>query len=232
MRIVWAVSLGLLMSWPAAPASAASAADKDAKAVKDLIEKTVTSILTILKDEKATPEQRRKKVQKLVDPIFDLKLMGKLVLGRKHWPKLKKAEREEFTHVFVTTMQDAYYDKLDLFSDETVEFEEPLPGKKGKYVMPTTITSKGKSYKLIYKVYRKKGAWKVYDMELEGISLVRAYGSQYDQFLQKSSFKELIKRMREKGIERPKDIEKILEDEVPASKAKAKPKKKKGSKKS
>ncbi|MBI5884322.1 MAG: ABC transporter substrate-binding protein [Elusimicrobia bacterium] len=189
----------------AVPASAAPAAD--AKEVRVVIERTVHSVLDVLKDKGLGKDIRKKGVLAVIDPVFDLPLMGKLTLGRGHWARLDDAQQSEFTSLFVATIKDSYYEKIDLFTDETVDFEEPVQAEqKGKYQMLTRINSKGQRYGLLYKLYKTKAGWKVYDVEIEGISLIRSYGAQYDQFLQKGTVPGLLAKMKQKTLETPGDL--------------------------
>ncbi|MFA6316268.1 MAG: ABC transporter substrate-binding protein [Elusimicrobiota bacterium] len=183
----------------AAPASAAPAL-ADAKEVRSVVESTVNSVLEVLKDKGLSKDVRKKKVLDVIDPVFDLALMGKLTLGRGHWGKLDEGQKKEFASLFIATIKDSYYEKIDLFTDETVDFDDPVPGEPGKWQMLTRINSKGQRYGLLYKLYKDKGkgGWKVYDVEIEGISLIRSYGAQYDQFLQKGTVPGLLAKMKQK----------------------------------
>jgi len=198
-----------------AVASAGPAMADDLREVRVVVERSINSVLEALMDKDLSRESKRKKVQAVVEPVFDFTLMGKLALGRAHWPKLDERQRKEFTGIFVQTLQDSYFDKIDLFTDEKVEFEAPAPSEKGKYQMMTRVISKDQRYGLLYKLYKAGPAWKIYDVEIEGISIVRSYGSQYDQFLQKNSVADLLAKMKGKTLEAPKDLE-AKEDEIKA----------------
>lgn len=189
--IVTTLSLFVL----AAPADAAD----DKKVVAALVRQAVNEVLTVLKYKEFSPEDKRKKVSAIIDRLIDFRLMAKLSLGPTHWPKLKPSERESFTKLFVETLRRSYFDKIDLFTDETVEFEEPV-AKKTQFYLLTHILSKGERIKVGYKLYKdkKKDAWKAYDVEIEGVSMVKSYRSQYRDFLRESSFKQLLAKMREK----------------------------------
>ena len=180
----------------AAPADAADVAD-DSKAVAALVRNAVDKALSVLKNKKLSREDKRKKVAEIIDPLVDSPLIAKLSLGPKHWPKLNPRQRESFTKLFVETLRWSYFDKIDLFSDETVEFEEPVANNKKFYVL-TYILSKGERTKVAYKLYPTKGVWKAYDLEIEDVSIVRSYRSQYREFLQEGSFEQLLAKMREK----------------------------------
>jgi len=180
-------------------------ADDDTKVVENLIRTSVNSVLDILKDKEMDKDAKKEEVMKLIDPLFDIPLMAKLVLGRRHWPGFDKEERKKFTDLFVKTMQNSYFDKIDLLSDEFVNFDQPVRKKK-KFHMLTHIVAKDKRYDMLFKLYRKKDSWRVYDVQIEGISFVKSYGAQYDQFLQKSSVQELLTKMKEKILDIPKEL--------------------------
>lgn len=183
-----------------------------AKVVEARIKSSVNQVLQILKDKNMEKEAKKVEVRKVVDPLFDIPLMAKLVLGRNHWPKFTEAQRKEFTDLFVKALQDSYFEKVELLTDEYVEFEKPVP-VADKFQMLTHIVAKDKRYEMLFKLYKKQGdsavragEWQVYDVEIEGISFVRSYSNQYDQFLQKNSVAYLLKRLREKTLDLPEDL--------------------------
>ena len=166
------------------------------KVVGDLIRNTVDKVLTVLKNKELSRDEKRKRVIKIIEPVVDFQLMAKLSLGRKHWSRLKPDQRKTFTTLFVDTLKATYFEKIDLFADEIVEFKEPV-AQKTKFLVRTSIVSKGDRVEVVYKLYNKKsGSWQVYDFEIEGVSVVKSYGSQYQEFLRDGSVGELLARMR------------------------------------
>ena len=202
------LALPLAAALAAAPAAPIAVPADDAKAIRGLIETSVNQILAVLKDKAIAREAKKKRVVTVGEALFDLPLVAKLVLGREHWSKLDPGQQKEFQDLFVKQLQDSYFEKVDLLTDETVEFTEPAGQKDGKVQMMTHIHSKNELYEMLYKLYKKAGVWKVYDVEIEGISLVKAYGAQYDEFLRKSNPAGLLKKLRDQPFERPKDLEK------------------------
>lgn len=171
--------------------------ERDKKVVGDLMKSTVNKVFGVLLNDELSIEEKRRRVRETLDPLADYALMAKLSLGRKHWGDIGAKQRDAFTKLFVETLRGLYYDKLDLFADETVEIEDPV-AKKNKFHVVTYIVSKGERNKVVYKLYRKENAWKIYDFEIEGVSIVKSYGSQYDEFLREGSFDELLKKMKDK----------------------------------
>lgn len=174
------------------------AAEKDKKAVDALIRKTGEEVLGVLRSKGLAKEAKKKKVLEIVEPLLDYELMAKLTLGRKHWPKLEEGKRKQFRALFKEELQRSYFNKVDLFTDETVEYGQPELIQDKKYRMASYIISKGQRIELVYKVYHNGKEWKIYDLELEGVSIVKSYGSQYGDFLQDKKFDALLEKMKEK----------------------------------
>ena len=190
----------------------------DLKPVSALVETSVNQVMAILKDKALDRDSKKKKVMAVGEALFDMQLMSKLVLGRENWPKFDAKQQKEFSDLFVKQLQDSYFEKVDLLTDETVEFKEPSLQKDGKVVLLTHILSKNERYEMIFRLYKKAEVWKAYDVEIEGISLVKAYGAQYDEFLRKSAPADLLKKLREAPFERPKDLEKSKKGSKDAAK--------------
>jgi phospholipid transport system substrate-binding protein len=141
--------------------------------------------------------EQQKKYDQLVDivkPMFDFHLMAKLSLGRKYWPGLSKEKRDEFTDLFIKRLQAMFLEKLSLYTDETVFFKTPVQDKR-KVRIPTEIVSNNNRISMIYKLYKSKNDWKIYDFEIEGVSIISTYRSQFDQILSKGTIDELMKRL-------------------------------------
>lgn len=192
-----------------------------AKDVRGIIENTVNSILDVLKDKANGRDERRRKIFAIMDSVGDLALMGKLTLGPVHWPKFDEAQRKEFIDSFTKTIRDSCFEKVEIYTNETVEFDPPVPAEKGKYAAPVYVLSKGQRYKAIFKLYRGKAAWKIYDIEIEGISFIRTYMAQYDQVLQKGSIRDLLDKMRAKTLATPDALKNIAEPRKPGGERKS-----------
>jgi phospholipid transport system substrate-binding protein len=177
--------------------AAPSALVGDQKAVDALVRDTVDRVMAVLKTKELSHADKKDQVIKIVDPVIDMSLMAKLTLGRSRWPKLDEKQRKQFTDLFKEQLKASYFEKLDLLTDEKVEYGEPVEKDK-KFQMLTYILSKGQRIGMAYKVYKDKDAWKVYDLEIEGVSIVKSYGSQYDEFLRDNPFEALLKKMQQK----------------------------------
>ena len=126
--------------------------------------------------------------------MFDFKLMAKLSLGKKYWPGLSPEQRERFTELFIERLRGSYLNRLTAYTDEKVIYESSVAVKKKVHV-PTLLVSKSNKISMLYKLYRASDSWKIYDVEIEGVSIIRSYRSQFNEILQKGTFDDLLKKM-------------------------------------
>jgi len=127
-------------------------------------------------------------------------------LTQQHQAEKARADKAEAE---LRKTRDNFESTLQGVRDEVAAKDKEIGAiKGGKFSMMTHILSKGQRYEMLYKIYKKENELKVYDVELEGISIVKSYSSQYDQFLRKGTPKELLEKMREKSVGEPKELEK------------------------
>ena len=127
--------------------------------------------------------------------------MGKRALGR-YWKDRTPEERKEYVELFTELIKNSYLDKTDTYSGEKVEFlRERQDG--GYYKVQTNfIASTGKEIDVDFSLINSNGKLQIYDVTIEGVSLVNNYRSQFNNFLLKSPFKALIQNMREKTLKK------------------------------
>ena len=184
--------------------SQAAVADVESEA-EEKLKTSVDKVFTILSDEEMEMDQKKIKVIEITNTVFGYPLMAKLSLGKKHWSKFSPEQKAEFTSLFIKLFQDFYVDKLDLFSDEKVTFQPSVLVNKKKVQIPTVLLSKEKEYSMLYKMTKTKNGWRIYDIEIEGVSLIHTYRSQYNHILESGEIEDLLTKMREKKIEHEKD---------------------------
>jgi len=182
------IVLGLL--WPALGATPT-----------DSIKETTNKIMGILADPGLLPPEkageRKQKIRDAVDERFDWEEMSRRALGR-HWQKRTAQEREAFTTMFAKLLEGAYMQKVANYSGEKVNYEgEQLDGDYGA-VTVKIFTSKNEEIRVEYRLKKKDDSWLVYDISIEGVSLVNNYRTQFNNILRNASFQELMKRLEEK----------------------------------
>ena len=165
------------------------------------IKGTTDKIISILSDpllkrpEKAT--ERKALVSRTVDERFDWEEMAQRSLAR-HWAPRSPEEKKEFVNLFRDLLERTYLDKVDDYSGEKVLYEgETIDGAYG-VVKVKIVTVKSKEIPVEYRAKKKGTDWLVYDISIEGVSLVNNYRAQFNSILVKSPFSELVKRLKEK----------------------------------
>lgn len=161
---------------------------------QDLLKKNLEAVVAVLQKKDLAPETKKQEIVDIVSPMFDFALMAKLTLGRKYWPDLKAEQQEKFTQLFIRRLRATYLGSLTLYTDEKIFFEPPVEVKQ-KVHIPTYLLSKDKKISILYKFYESENNWKIYDLEIQGVSIIRSYQSQFHQILQTETFEDLLAKM-------------------------------------
>lgn len=138
--------------------------------------------------------QRRARVKKIADEIFDYAGMSKRALGV-HWQQLNPGERERFTRLFSDLLDRAYFEKIDSYSGEKVRYLDARVNGDQATVPTRVVTERGSEIPVEYRMAQEQGRWLVYDVIIEGVSLVSNYRAQFDRIIRTGSVNELIRRM-------------------------------------
>ena len=168
----------------------------DKSAAKESLKSNLDAVFVVLQKKDLSQQAKNSKIEEIVTPMFDFELMAKLSLGKKYWPDLSQEQKERFTELFIERLRQSYLDKLTAYTDEKVVYESPVEAKKKVHV-PTQLISKGNNISMLYKLYPSSDSWKIYDIEIEGVSIIRSYRSQFSEILQKGTFDDLLKKMEE-----------------------------------
>jgi len=174
--------------------SAQAGLTDDKNSAKEILAGKLDAALAVLQKKNMDKQEKDRQIIEIVTPIFDFSLMAKLSLGRKYWPGLSNEQKEKFTDLFVKRMEASYLEKLALYTDETVVYKTPVQDGR-KVEIPTEVISKDKKITMTYKLYKSTQSWKIYDMEIEGISIIVTYRSQFDQILDKGTFDDLLLKL-------------------------------------
>ena len=177
----------------------------DVEEVDRLIRGTVDTVFTIINDKDLDNSVKKEKIMAEVTRVFDLPLMAKLTLGREHWTRLNNEQREEFTDLFIKQMKSTYLGQVELAADFRVLFEKPMQ-QDNKMTMLTRAITKDEPIKILYKLYKNKTQWQIYDVEIQDVSVIKSYGTQYRQILKEGTYADLAGRMKEKVEQNEKEI--------------------------
>lgn len=169
-----------------------------------LLERTSQQVIKILKKDHELLKKDPARVYKLIDdyilPHLDEVTMAKLALG-KNWRKATREQKLAFIQEFRNLLVRTYSKSLVEFSDQQINFfPVKLPaGAKKASVKAEVIQPGGPSIPMAYRVRLKNNAWKVYDIKIDGISLVTSYRGTFTQEIRKSGMEGLLKYMRDKN---------------------------------
>ena len=163
----------------------------------DSIRTSVDSILALLQNKELDQATRRDEMRKVINGRFDFRAMSQRTLAT-NWKKASSEQKQEFVQLFAQLIENTYIGRIEAYTDEKVDFPgEKVKGKKA--VVETLILTASADIPINYKVYRKKnGEWWVYDVIIEGISLISNYRSSYQEIVSKEGFDGLIAKMKDK----------------------------------
>jgi phospholipid transport system substrate-binding protein len=155
----------------------------DIKAVEGLVHTNYKALISIVSDQTISSNIKLEQLNKLVDNSIDFNIMTKLSAGSQHWQELSEDQQNQLTQSFKSYLQRFYAKHILKYSKGKVSFGAPTK-KKNKIMIPIIIQTKKATYKLLYKLYRsKQKGWIVYDIEINGISLIKTYRLQFHTYL-------------------------------------------------
>jgi len=169
---------------------------KDPNDPNELLRTKWDALARVLQNKDLDQKTKEKIIDKIVSPIFDFPLMARLVLYR-HWPKLTGPQREKFTSLFTERLKASYREKITLYKDEKLLFKPAVHKDKTTIQIPTELISEGKKVAIVYKLRRLEKRWLIYDVEIQGVSILLTYLSQFDDILQNGTVEDLLARLAE-----------------------------------
>ncbi len=160
----------------------------------------VDEIISILQDEKLSAPtrkaERKKRVVTIVEKKFDFRDMSRRALA-KHWQERSPEEQDRFVSLFKTLLENTYIAKIETYSGEKVVFKKAAV-QGNKAIVYSDLIRKNVETPVNYKLKNNDDRWLVYDVEVEGVSLVNNYRTQFASILSKENFAGLVTRLEEK----------------------------------
>ncbi len=168
---------------------------------QDQLRQTTDQVIAILSDPALkSPDktkERRELILKAIDERFDWEEMARRSLAR-HWAQRTPDERKEFIHLFKNLLERVYMDKVDGNSWDKVLYEGEQIDADYAAIKVKVITSKDQSIQVEYRMRKRGNRWLVYDFIVEGVGLVNNYRIQFNEIILKTSYQELVKRLKAK----------------------------------
>ena len=143
---------------------------------------------------------RRRAVRKIANEIFDFQEIARRSLAR-HWQALTDKQREEFVGLFADLLERSYISKIELYGGEKILYTTERTDGDAATVSTKIMTKNGTEVPIDYRMHKRADRWLVYDVSIEGVSLVSNYRTQFNKIIQTASFNELMQKMRTKQDE-------------------------------
>ncbi len=167
----------------------------------DTVKKNVNGVLDVLRDPKLKGEAGKKvkaqRVEAAADKLFDFVELSKRTLGL-NWNKLTPEQRKEFVELYKTILKDAYVEKITAYTDEQVNFTKEVSLADNMVEVQSVVVAKGAEIPIYYRVIKKENEWLVYDVVIEGVSLVSNYRTQFREILGNNPPEKLLETLRKK----------------------------------
>jgi phospholipid transport system substrate-binding protein len=170
----------------------------------DQLRVSVDRVLSIVQDSAlkapAKADERRQKIRAVANEIFDWQETGKRALAR-HWQARTPKEREEFSALFADLLERSYVGKIEAYTGERIVYgQETVEGEQAT-VRTKLITKNGTEIPIDYRMLQEGTRWRVYDVLIEGVSLVGNYRAQFNRIIQQSGYADLVQRLKTKQEE-------------------------------
>ena len=167
----------------------------DVEDINSMVKKKVAVIFDLLGKQDIEKNERNEKIVGELNEIMDFQLAAYLSLG-KHWKKISKTQKKEFVETFQQYINNYIVEKIDLYTNQKIDIGDSKIVKKGRAELEIGILSGGETLQVNFKLRKnKKKEWRVYDVDIEGVSLITTFRSQFSGVLKNSSFEELMEKL-------------------------------------
>ena len=177
-----------------------------ATGAKDTVEVQINKMLARMQEPSfkgLSRDAKIEEIEKIIEEVFDFQELSRRTLGR-DWKKFTPEQQKEFIGLFQQVLQNVYADRILAYTSEKIEFGKETELKKGRVEVESyIITTDNKKVPLFYRMTNKSGEWKVYDVVIEGISMVKNYRGQFREILKTKKPEDLLQTLRGKAKEKP-----------------------------
>jgi phospholipid transport system substrate-binding protein len=167
----------------------------------DTVQTNVNKVLDVLRDPNLKGESakgtKKEKLEAIYEQMFDGVELSMRTMGG-NWTKLNPAQQKEFIQLYRQILEKAYIDKILSYTNEKIVFSKESMLSNNQAEVQTNVITSSKEIPIFYRVILKNGAWKVYDVVIENVSLVQNYRSQFNAILAKNTPDQLLEVLRKK----------------------------------
>lgn len=167
----------------------------------EALRSNVDKVLDVLRDPSLKAEAARKikkdKIRAIAEKMFDLTELSKRTLA-KNWSRLNPEQQKEFIGLYKSLIEDAYTSKIMAYTDEKIVFGKEIELTGKTFEVRSTVRRKNGDIPIYYRMILEDGAWRVYDVVIEGVSLINNYRSQFREILDTKTPEALLDTLRKK----------------------------------
>ena len=196
----WLAQMLLALAMAGAAAAASPAPVNSGGPATEAVKSTITEIIRLLEDKElkkpGMAEERRRRLDKVAATRFSYAEMAKRSLGA-HWRELSDAEREEFVALFHRLLVKTYARTIEGYAGQQVQYLGER-GAEDFAEVRTRIVSDKVETPVDFRLLRMRGDWWVYDVVVDGVSVVSNYRGQFARILRSSSYTDLVEQLRKK----------------------------------
>ena len=186
----------LVVGLSSAPAAAGVPTDQ----LKGAVERVLKTLDDPALKGDARLGDRRVAVRKIANEIFDFSEIAKRSMAR-HWQPLSEAQRTEFVGLFADLLERSYISKIETYGGEKIQYTAERADGDFATVSTRIVTKNGTEVPVDYRMIKRTDRWLVYDVSIEGVSLVSSYRTQFNKIIQTTSYNGLVSKLRNKQDE-------------------------------
>lgn len=167
----------------------------------DTVKTNVNSVIEVLRDPGLKGEKglkvKREKIEATASSFFDFVELSKRTLGVS-WNSFTPDQRKTFVRLYQSLLEQTYVERITAYSGERLNFSKEIPLSDDTAEVQTSVLAKGGEVPIDYRLINKDGQWRVYDVVVEGVSLISNYRSQFREILGNGSPQTLIDSLEKK----------------------------------
>ncbi len=163
------------------------------------LRKRIDTITMYLTDKTLSKVDKNQNILSTVDSVLDFTLMSQLSLDKTVRAKLTSEEMKEFNVLFEKELKDSFLTKLENYSNEKIELKNSVKTQPNRISVFSLIKGKKEDMEVVFKYYLvSEGLWKIYDLEIAGVSLIQSYRTQFSEIVTKDGVTKLLEKLRQK----------------------------------
>ena len=167
----------------------------------EAVKANVDKVLDVLRDPALKAQSARKakkdRLRAISEKMFDFTELSKRTLAQ-NWTRFDPKQQKEFVELYTSLLEDAYANKIMAYSDEKIVFSKEVALTEKTVEVQSIVQRKNEEIQIYYRVILKDGVWRVYDVVVEGVSLINNYRSQFREILADKTPESLLETLRKK----------------------------------